>query len=411
MKQSWILSAVCVAAAAVAAQGCKGGGSNGSSSTGNGAIDAALPALTAALIDRDAADLPAAITSSGVGTLANPWAAPTFSGTQNGTLPIAGVTVTNSIDGTAPSVEATVDTTWNANGSGSQSIAVVEDGGTHTFLSASVIWDEPTVTYLTPDFAFSALDTVTGEGQAFVVARIFSSGSVTRTLANVAPGGDTLFATPSGPTPDATLSATSSSFQDFLVEWSITDNAGTLEATVAAVRAIDSSSITYGAAIVTLADFRYGTDVVVDDGTLALAFNPGRHMLIPVGDDSVLGGFDSDANVAIDFDVVGGVDGENTETDLFGAFVGSPALTASTGKTFLESHDLDATILTTPPVDDGTVQHDQRVTLTTHSVDTTTNDQHALDGTWVLDDLEGTLNRALYLPSETSATRILTLLH
>ncbi|RMG17409.1 MAG: hypothetical protein D6731_04170 [Planctomycetota bacterium] len=390
-------AAVGILSLGLLAGGCGGSSGGGGGGVGNAAIDATLGALRTSMLTQSA-NLDASVTN---GAVANPLAAPT-AGTS-GTVPLTGA----NHEGTATNVTATLAVNANAtNGSGSMNLQVTEDATSFAFIDATVSWNSPSISFRAAPNGYAAL-AAAGTGQAFIIASITQSGSVTVSFTN--DSGTATLVDFTGPPDlsgsaraDGTRSGTYTRVTEVLIEYSITGT-GTLTARIERTETVGSRYIfTRSGGPATSQLSQSIANLVI--GALT-GLNGNGDVTVPVGTD--LGVTPSaGASDAISFalSLTGGVVGGDLDTDITGA-VTAPLTNANTTSVNFN----DTLAASAAQVGNGNVEIDESVVVSSSSEEDPTAGgslTHALDAPIAaLGAGFGSLEELLYLPSESSSTR------
>jgi hypothetical protein len=136
-------------------------------------------------------------------------------------------------DGTAD-LEVTVATTFSKNteGTGTLTATVVETATGFEFLRYTATIQKPTLTYGVPTYGLDAL-AADGTGQAYILIKLVSQGSVTRTFTNANPdNGNTLINFGEETAPSGTASGSGSGTIEFMGEIVVAKTDGKLVARI-----------------------------------------------------------------------------------------------------------------------------------------------------------------------------------
>lgn len=381
-----LMSATVTLALGAVAAGCAPTGGD-DPSVGNKAINKTLTRLTADLLSQ-ATNLHLSITDGA--TIASPNA---MQPTVDRDIVLSGSTDDGSSLQVTVQVATTVPTETGANSVG---LAIFDTASGFTnglFIEGRIDNGDALVGYRTPPLGFAGIDDVTGEGQAFIIVSLDWLGAIYRYYyeQTVGTGLTLVNMGPFSPLVDGGLrQGTFARYEEYLVEYEIVDNLGTLEAHVVAIRLINHaySFRRSGGPAQTVVQQSYSqisVDAVVQD--LAL------DVVIPVGVDAdPASTFTDTSTLDVDFSVQGGV----TSGDLVSDFSGvvNPVPATDTDSSVSYSGNLAATAAA-----NGIIEADESVVITTRSVeDPTAGDiVHSVDA--ILAPFEN-LQDLLYLTSQ-----------
>jgi hypothetical protein len=339
--------------------GCGDGGDGGGASigipptVGNAAIDATLLDLEDSLLDKDP-NLDGAIT---VGTIANPNASLPDVVNQRvtldpGTYPQDGTTTAVLLDVIVPAP--------NSDGSHQVTVTIDDEATGHEFFTAIVLYDAPLIQFRAPPLGLANL-AVDGTGQAFIVASIDYTGSITRAYAGTTPTAATLVDF-SGLTsvPDGIRDGVFTAYEEYLIEYRIVLSGSALQARIVAVHPGSRGAYfarTNGPPVGGIT--HNFTTLRIDSTNLST----NRDVEVPLGTDAdPFSTFTATSAAQVDVLLGGGVTGGDWETDITGVL--NPAHTTDTDSLVNYTGNLAATAA---DVDDGTIQADEGLRVESRS--------------------------------------------
>jgi hypothetical protein len=343
----------------VALSGCGEGPSSDTANVGNKAVNKTLPTLKVNLLAQST-NISPSITNGVVVPNANAMQA-----NVNQAVPLGGALD----DGTSADATVVVTTTPPTESGGNTITMTVSDTASgDVFLDATVVNDNGVIVgFRLPPYGYDAL-AADGTGQAFIIASLDWLGSTSRTYVSQTVGGLTLVDLAAFPAvADGLLQGTFARYEEYLVEYDIVDNAGELEAHV-----VRTTQVAHGFGFRRSGLGAPNTTMVgqsfsqVDVGGFLADLT--RDVVIPVGTDAdPLSPFTDTTSLTVDFSVIGGVVSGDLASDFGGAINPIPATNITTSVNY--TGNLAASVA---EVNNGTIETDERVVMTTSSIEDST---------------------------------------